>query len=265
MASTSNSAERTAFNHIKKLIHNPTVFASPRGSDQGFPDFGISFKDNNVVVDLHFEFKMDNRSPMGSSRRWKFDGESFSVPDATREEELVLMEVMNNNPTTVINAHNMIDKLQKYFDENVDQISTSTFTIVKDKKERQEKITNFKNKAGVLTLQKGGFDPSIGPSIIQRYKRKFAAAIRPRAQYSVLFFIIGNHMWFVDEHGHLDFDNKKMIARMFGAEEIPALREDDLRAQLEVRISPRPVDGKLDVNASSRLISTPNTKGLQIF
>lgn len=260
---SSKGAEKTAYMHVKKLISNSTTFALPKGSDQGFPDFGISFKDGKEIVDLHFEYKMNSRSIMGSSRRWRFDGREFSVPDNTREEESVLIDVMNNNPTTVVNAHNMIDKLQEYFDPGVDSISTSTFGIIKDKKERAEKITAFKNKAGVLTLQKGGFDPSIGPSIIQRYKRKFKEVIRPRASYSVLFFIIGNHMWFVAEHGSLDYDKKKMIARLFGAEEIPVL--DDLRAQLEVRISPRPIDGKLDVNASSRLVSAPSTPGLRIF
>jgi hypothetical protein len=263
MESAAITAERTAYRKIKQLLGNPRAIAEPRGNDMGFPDFGFTFKVEGKVVDLHFEFKMNRNAPMGSSRRWRFDGEKFTVPDAEREEEILLMLAMNSSPECINNGRRLLGELRKHFDERVKDISTSTFGVERDTKARRQKMEEFKKKAGILTIAKGIENSAFGAGIIQRYRRKWREVLRPSAAYSMLFFVIGDSIWFVDELGSLDYIQKQGIARLFGAEQIPELK--GLRARVEARISPKITEGKMDVIAITRLTGDPQTQGLQIF
>ena len=70
-------AEKQAFEKVKKLLPVQKVIASPAGSATNFPDFGFRINIGKKIVDLHFEYKMDYKAPMGSMRDWIFDGNKF--------------------------------------------------------------------------------------------------------------------------------------------------------------------------------------------
>ncbi len=261
--SAANQAEREAFRKIKQLLGDVTVLVRPAGSSQSFPDFAFTKKIDGNVVDIFFEFKMNTRAPMGSSRRWRFDGEDFSVPDDTRLEELILIDALNQSKESKQKAAALLTKLRTFFDPRVTNISTSTFGVEPDTAMRQQKMLAFKNNAGPLTISGGVKDERLGKTVVDRYRRKFAESRRSKAAYSVCFFVIGNEMWFVDEYGSLNVDKQKEIARLFGVEEIPVLK--DLSARVEARISPKISEKKMDVNASTRLNGRPSTSGVKIF
>lgn len=261
--SAANQSEREAFRKIKQLLGDATVLVRPAGSSQAFPDFAFTKKIDGNIVDIYFEYKMNSRAPMGSSRRWRFDGEQFSVPDDTRIDEMILIDVLNQSSEARQKATALLTKLQQLFDPRVQNISTSTFGVEPDTYLRQIKMIEFKAKAGNLTISSGVKDQRIGSTILERYKRKFADTRRAKATYSVCFFVIGNEMWFLDEYGRLGTEQQRSIAEMFGAKEIPVLR--DLSARVEARISPKIPDKKMDVNASTRLNGRPSISGVKIF
>lgn len=261
--SAANQAEREAFRKIKQLLGDATVLVRPAGSSQTFPDFAFTKKIDGNIVDIFFEYKKNSRAPMGSSRRWRFDGEQFSVPDDTRSDEIILIDVLNQSNEARQKATALLVKLQQFFDPRVQNISTSTFRVEPDTYLRQLKMVEFKARAGNLTISSGVKDERIGSTVLERYKRKFAGARRAKAAYSVCFFVIGNEMWFLDDYGRLGKKQQRSIAEMFGAEEIPVLR--DLSARIEARISPRIPEKKMDVNASTRLNGRPPTRGVKIF
>ena len=153
--------------------------------------------------------------------------------------------------------------MQTYFDDKITEVSSSSFNIEPDVKVRAKKIAKFKQKVNPLTIVPRIVLADDEDVVLSRYKRKFRKSIRPSTQYSILFMLIGRELWFVDEHGFLPEEHKKMIARLFGKEDLPVLHS--LATQIEARVSLGTARPRIDVIAESRLVNSGISPGYTIF
>ena len=235
-------AEINAYNKLKKLLGNPEAFAKPAGSATDFPDFGFRILVNTKKVDLHFEYKADAMAQMGSMRDWIFNGSKFTGPTLTPEKEQ-LLEIMNGTPEAIKEAKRLLKDLQTYFDPKVRTLSSGSLGIITDKKERKKQLFNFATNVDNLQIANIA-NKSLGDKIKSHYHKKFHANLNSDADFSILFFMIGSTIWFVEETGNLDQKSKEAIPQYFHTnkfDELPALV-----ANLEVRISPRPGKAAID-------------------
>jgi hypothetical protein len=256
-------AERQAYLSVKRLLGNPRSFQQPRGSAAGFPDFGFTLNTYEGRVDLHFEYKKNRKARLGSTHKWKFDGDTFFYDHNPTEEEELIAAMLNKTPVAKANGQRILQGMQNHFDSRITEVSGTSFNVETDVKVRAKKIAKFKQKVNPLTIAPPIVLTDDEDVVLSRYKRKFKKSIRPTTQYSVLFMLIGNEIWFVDEHGYLPEEHKKMIARLFGNENIPVLKS--LATQIEARISLGTVRPRIDVVAESRLVNSGITPGYTIF
>jgi hypothetical protein len=259
-------AEIKAFNSVKKLLGNPEAFASPAGFATGFPDFGLTIYVNKKRVDLFFEYKADYKAQMGSMRNWTFDGREFDAPDAkTDEDKQQLLEVMNNTKEAIANGKRLLKDFNLYFDVpqkpvyKFKKISSGMLSVEKNIQMRKTRLEHFANNTE--NYQIANIDSAVmGKKILDHYHKKFLANLNPKADHSIMFMMLDDTIWFLEETGNLTYQEKKMVAQLFGVTEISALR--DPKAKLEVRIQPRGLSGggkapSIDVMASFRLSGKP--------
>lgn len=259
----SEIAEKAAFEHLKKMLPVIKVIAQPAGSGTGFPDFGYRIEIKGKKVDLHFEYKDDWKTQMGSMRDWVFDGYNFSTPTSDPDKE-TLISIMNDTPDAKREAKRLLDGIKKYYSSKVAKLYSGALSIL-PVNERKKSYLNMLNNMSNYQIANIA-SAALGQKVLDHYHKKFHANLQRDADYSVLFFMIGDTIWFVEETGTLDQQSKQTIAAFFNAKQITVL--NGLSANLEVRIQPRPslkslideptkpVKG-IDVMASYRLKSKP--------
>lgn len=259
----SEIAERRAFEHIKKMLPVTKVIAEPAGSGTAFPDFGYRLELGGKKVDLHFEFKDDWKTQMGSMRDWVYDGYNFSTPTTDADKE-TLIAIMNDTPSAKTEAKRILDSLKKYYSSKVMKLYSGALTVL-PANERKKGYINWLNNLSDYQIANIG-SAVLGQKVLDHYHKKFHANLQRDADYSILFFMIGDTIWFVEETGFASSDIKQSIAAFFNTKSITVL--NGLIANLEVRIQPRPslksllqeptkpVKG-IDVMASYRLKQKP--------
>lgn len=258
--------EEAAYKKVKKLLGNPEAFAAPAGFATGFPDFGFTVYVNKKRVDLFFEYKSDYTAQMGSMRNWTFDGTEFDAPDAdTDNDKQQLLEVMNATPAAITNGKRLLKDFNSYFDTpkkpiyKFKKISSGMLSVEKNLPQRRMRLEHFVNNTdnySIANISNSG----LGQKVLDHYHKKFHDNLNPGADHSIMFMMLKDTIWFLEETGSLSFQEKKMVAQLFGATEISTLRE--LNAKLEVRIQPRGLKDKskptsIDVMASFRLARKP--------
>jgi hypothetical protein len=259
--------EIKAFKSVQKQLGNPEAFASPAGFATGFPDFGFTVYVNKKRVDLFFEYKADYKAQMGSMRNWTFDGRTFDAPDsATDEDKQQLLEIMNNTPDAIKNGKRLLKDFKDYFDNpkkpvyRIPKISSGMLSVEKDIKLRKTKLQNFANNTE--NYQVANIDNStMGQKILDHYHKKFIKNLNRQADHSILFMMLDDTIWFIEETGNLTRDEKMKVAKMLGADSITHMNNP--KAKLEVRIQPRGLSGgdkapSIDVMASFRLSAKPS-------
>lgn len=258
-------AEQQAFEKVKKLLPVDKVIASPAGSATNFPDFGFRIILGKKIVDLHFEYKMDYKAPMGSMRDWVFDGTKFkgsssaTSSDPSKEQ---LLDVMNATPTAIKEAKRLLKDLQTFFNPSVRNLFSGSLSIITDMKERKNRLFNFSTNTD--NTQIANISSSIlGEQIKKHYHKKFRANLQRDADYSILFFMIDSTIWFVEDVGTLPQTDKLIIAKYFGKNSVSVLPA--LTANLEVRISPRPGAAKTDPIKFWSSSTTPHIDVLASF
>lgn len=252
--SKANIAEKNSFEKMKTILGDPQVIASPMGSAAGFPDYGFRLKSGSKNIDIHVEYKLDSKAQMGSMRDWIFDGKRFftSKEDPNKEE---LLSIMNSTPSCVEKAKQLLEGFQKHFDPSITNISSGMLTIIKEQNLRRAKLINFVQNTPNYQIAKIN-DAKLGTKIIDHYKKKFKANLKPGANGSVLMMVIGNQMYLVDIDGQVSKQEMDFLTAFFGVDNFVKL--NGLVASLEVRIQPRGLNspGKpvsIDVMASFRL------------
>lgn len=261
--SQANIAEQKSFSKMGQILGNPKVIASPMGSSAGFPDYGFRLKSGDKIIDLHVEYKMSAKDQMGSMRDWVFDGNKFTSSNLDVNKEQ-LLEIMNKTPSCVSRAKKLLEDFQKYFDPSVKQISSGMLTIIKDQNVRRANLINFKNKVDNYQIAKIN-DAILGNKILDHYKKKFRANLKPGANVNMLFMVIGEQMYLVDTIGNLSRQDNEYLRAFFGGKDFVELT--GLNAALEVRIQPRGLNSNkpvsIDVMASFRLNGLP-LKGITL-
>lgn len=252
--------EKTAFKKIKAKLGNAEAFAEPAGFETSFPDFGFRLTLDKKKVDIHIEYKADAKAQMGSMRDWIFDGNSnkFKTP-STDEGKQDLISMMNESDDCVKNGKRLMKDFKAYFDKRINKIYSGMLTIESDKKVRKAKLKIFASNTDNYQLAKID-DKKMGDLIISHYKKKFKKELRSDADYSVLYMMIGNELFFVEDTSGSSPKLIKDLYGLFGVKDIPKL--DGLKAKLEVRIQPRGLSspekpGSIDVMASFRLSGKP--------
>ena len=175
VSANAQKAETDAYKKVGKILTTGKSLVAPAGFDQGFPDFAyrVTLK-NAKKIDLHFEYKANNKAQMGSMRDWKFDGKKFYTPAMDNESKEELIYMMNNTPEAINNGKRLLHDLQKYVSKNIRELYSGSLTIIKEKDERRILLEEFaKNTANytVATVQ----DAALGKKIIDHYKKKFKA------------------------------------------------------------------------------------------
>jgi hypothetical protein len=261
--------EKNAFKKLMNILGNPDSFAAPAGDDTAFPDFGFTVYVNKKRVDLHFEYKNSSTAQMGSMRNWTFDGKKFDASDAaTDPNKQQLLEVMNSSRVAVENGKRLLEDFQNYFDNpvrnkrqyNITKISSGMLSAEKNKDIRRKRLINFVNNTKnyqVANIE----DAILGQKILDHYHKKFHANLNRGAAASILFMMIGNQFWFIEETGSISREEKLKICEMFGVKSVPVFPKP--KAKLEVRIQPRHIDKpttpvSIDVMASFRLSGKPS-------
>lgn len=247
-------AEKNAFDKLMKLLPVNKVIASPAGSGTDFPDFGFRILINNKKVDLHFEFKDDWKAQMGSMRDWIFDGQKFSTPTTDPNKEL-LISIMNGTPSAITNANRLLKDIKTHYSNKVTKLYSGALTVVPANERKAKYINMVSNMSNfqIANIQSS----TLGQKVLDHYHKKFVANLKQDADYSVLFFMIGDTIWYVEDNGTTTLDTKKIIAAYFNTSSITTL--SSLTANLEVRIQPRP--------SLKSLLETPNkpVKGIDVM
>lgn len=260
VSSKAQQAELRAFQALGEKIKIAKPLVSPAGFDAGFPDFAYRLTlPSGRTVDLHFEYKADYKAQMGSMRDWIFNGTKFTTLDTESESKAELLAVMNNTPAAINNGKRLLADLKKYFHPDVDHLFSGSLTVVKDKETRRALTREFMN--GTDNYQIANIsDSTMGDKIVTHYKNKFKKNLKPGSDVSVLFMMLKDTVWMVDQIGTLTAAEKTELARAMGLSTLDPLR--NLTAKLEVRIQPRGMSGttkmpSIDVMASFRLASAP--------
>ena len=258
-------AEKQAFEKVKKLLPVEKVIAQPAGDATNFPDFGFRIKIGKKNIDLHFEYKMNYKAPMGSMRDWVFDGSKFkgsSSAITVDPEKEQLLEVMNDTPTAIKEAKRLLKDLQTFFNPNVKSLFSGSLGVISDMKERKTRLFNFSTNTDNTQIANIS-NNILGDQIKKHYHKKFRTNLQRDADYSVLFFMINSTIWFVEEVGTISQSEKITIAKYFGKNSIGVLPA--LTANLEVRISPRPGSAKSNPRTFWSSSTTPHIDVLASF
>lgn len=250
----SEVAERKAFEYLQKKLPVTKVIAKPAGSGTDFPDFGYRIELKGKKVDLHFEFKDDWKTQMGSMRDWIFDGNKFSTNKIDADKE-TLISIMNSSPEAKVEAKRLLNGIKKYYSPKVTKLFSGSLNVlpVNDRMKNYLNLVNNLEDYQIANIA----SKALGQKVLDHYHKKFHANLQSDADYSVLFFMIKDSIWFVEETGTLDQQSKLAIAAYFGAKQISVL--GGLTANLEVRIQPRP--------SLKSLKQTPNkpVKGIDVM
>jgi hypothetical protein len=132
-------------------------------------------------------------------------------------------------------------------------------SVEKNLPQRRMRLEHFVNNTDNYSIANIS-DSGLGQKVLDHYHKKFHDNLNTNADHSIMFMMLKDTIWFLEETGSLSFQEKKMVAQLFGATEITTLRE--LNAKLEVRIQPRGLKDKtkptsIDVMASFRLARKP--------
>jgi len=252
--------EKVAFKKVKAKLGNPEAFAEPAGFETSFPDFGFRLHLDKKAVDIHIEYKADAKAQMGSMRDWIFDGSSSKFMTASKDPgKKDLIGLMNESKDCVKNGKRLLTDFKKYFDKKINKIYSGMLTIESDKKIRKAKLKVFASNTDNYQLAKID-DKKMGDMIISHYKKKFKKEVRSDADYSVLYMMIDNELFFVEDTSGSTAKMLKDLHALLGVTSVPKL--DGLKAKLEVRIQPRGLSspdkpGSIDVMASFRLSGKP--------
>lgn len=255
-------AEKAAYKKIKAKFGDAETFAAPAGSATSFPDFGFRLTLHKKTVDVHIEYKADDKAQMGSMRDWIYDGSSnkFKTPSSDPGKQ-DLIEIMNNSQDCIKNAKRLLKDFKTYFDKKISKIYSGMLTIESDTKVRKAKLKIFATNTENYQLANIANEKN-GDLIIEHYKKKFKKEIRSGANYSVLYMMIGDELFFVADYGSGDAKIDKTLNELLLVNDIPKL--DGLKAKLEVRIQPRGLSspnkpGSIDPMASFRLSGKTKT------
>lgn len=252
--------EKVAFKKVKSKLGNPEAFAQPAGFETSFPDFGFRLYLDKKAVDIHVEYKADAKAQMGSMRDWIFDGSSNKFKTASKDSvKTDLISLMNESKDCVANGKRLLKDFKKYFDKKINKIYSGMLTIESDKKVRKAKLKVFASNTDNYQLAKID-DKKMGDMIISHYKKKFKKEVRSDADYSVLYMMIDDELFFVEDTSGSTPKMVKDLHDLLGVRSVPKL--DGLKAKLEVRIQPRGLSspdkpGSIDVMASFRLSGKP--------
>ena len=175
VSAKAQQAEDAAFKKVGELLQGEPI-VSPAGFDAGFPDFAFRVETaTGGLIDLHFEYKANDKAQMGSMRDWIFDGRTFINKDPTNEDKNDLIELMNSDRVAVENGKRLLQDLQTYFDPSVDKIYSGSLTVIEDKKERVIKTQAVDASTDNYTVAKGS-KTQLGDKIIRhdttKYKKK---------------------------------------------------------------------------------------------
>ena len=226
------------------------IWAEPKGADAGWPDVGAAIKlpETGKTVNLHIEAKMSKRDPMGSLRKWEFDGTKFDAKgDITDNQELIL-EVLNGSKDVKGRAKKMLSLLKKYFHKDVKEIKSGSFSVIKDKTERYEKTKEFvKNAKEEFGGSGNNFqlsspaikDTRIGKMILDHYHNKYKA----KAGENVIMFVLGSEVYLHPKSPKLPAAVEKELYELLGVKDIPTIPAD-FSGSLEVRSQVRHLSKK---------------------
>lgn len=244
--------ERNAYRRLKKRGDFKS-FATPSGATTDFPDFGLRAVIDEVVIDLHFEYKQSRYAQMGSMRDWVFDGEKFTSP-AEDEVKVLMLTAMNDSAETVANAKEMLVQFQTHCDPDITFIGGAMLNHITDMEERRAKLTTFGQAVPSFTIGniKG---QDLGEAMLSHYRSKFAP--RKGADVSYLLMMIGDQVYVVDRNGpSIQADVRGKLCDMIGCSSLPVMQTPS--AALEVRVQPIGLmtgRAKIDPMASFRLKS----------
>lgn len=261
VSAKAQQAEDAAFKQVGKLLQGLPI-VSPAGFDAGFPDF--AFRVDTVsggTIDLHFEYKANDKAQMGSMRDWIFDGKQFVNKDPSNEDKNDLIALMNSDRNAITNGKRLLKDLQTYFDPKVKSIYSGALSIIRDKKERFIKTQAFAQGTDNYQIAKVS-NAQLGGKIVSHYKTKFKKNLKGGSKGSILFMMLKDKVWIVDTSGSVSSETMKEIADLMNVPSFSVMK--NLKAQLEVRIQPRGLNSKgakptsIDVMASFRLGGAPS-------
>lgn len=231
------------------------IWAEPKGSDAGWPDVGATFMLPSGNLHVHAEVKMNKTDPMGSLRKWTFDGNQFTAPGPLTDDQIMILEIMNANESVKDRASLFLTLLQKYFDPSITNISSGSLSVIPDKQERYNRAVKFVEQA---KKEFGGTgqnfqlstprieDPRIGAGTLNHYKRKF----KPKGDgENLMMFVLGNEMLLVEPITVEPSVYKDFLATM----QVPSIEK-----------MPTSFNGTLEVRAQLRGFSGQGTKPVRI-
>lgn len=254
MPANADESEKAAFKKVRDMLGNPEVFVEPRGSDQGFPDFGFGVQIGKKKIDIHIEYKANSKAQMGSMRDWRYKRE-FYTNDTNNAEKETLLAIMNASKDAKKNADRLLAdfKNPKAFGSKLEEISSGMLSIEPNKEKRRAKLLSFIAITDNYQIAKIN-NTELGKGVIAHYKKKFKKAQRSGVDGSILLMMIDNDIYLIEKNNVTDPEMVKIQKFFKGT--IPIM--SSLQAALEVRIQPRHVDKTdkqvtIDVMANFRL------------
>ena len=239
--------EIQAFNLFRDRL-NGEVFVSPRGSDAGFPDFGITVNGVHVYV----EYKADWNAQMSGLSSWYYKSRTFYSNVAT-DEAVRIINLMRRSGELKASAQNMVETVK-----NVRGVSrgaiVGSMALGENKRALVEKFDEA--IAGNKVLGRV-ISPLVARTILDVYKAKYQKNKQPGSKHLFLM-MIDDKIWVMAEEGLVGNDKIGILQLLTDGKVAPyklrlnrfALRD----CYLEVRVSPRNT-GRLDTRALMNLNS----------
>lgn len=246
--------ELQAFELIKSKLKGK-VFAEPKGSDAGWPDFGITWNDIHVYV----EHKQEWNAQMSGLSSWEYDGNTFKS-NVQKDEAQKIIRLMQRNPTLKKSAQELLNIAKKLLNRKIGiQLKGTTFSSKPSLIQQFDKEIEGKKVLGNIN------SASAGKLIKEIYTNKFKSNLQNGNKHIALI-MIDNEVWLLDSIGVTEKEIKELAQTLKTKTTNKIPRFNIRTAYIQARISPRN-NGRIDTRA---LINLPNKSaisfnGLKIY
>lgn len=225
--------ELEAFELIRKKLGNK-AFEKPKGSDAGFPDFGIIFESSKGPINVYIEHKQDYSAQMSGLSSWYYKNNTFNSNVLTDEARSIVRQMQRSRELKEAASELLLDKKRLLGKTRSVYLDSSRVT-----NEFAESLEGRKVLGNIKT-------PTISSLVSDIYKAKFRSNIKNSARYHICLMMFDDEVWLLDTYGNPDL---KELEKALGGK-IPkfSLRN----CYLQVRVSPRS-NGRLDTRALIKL------------
>lgn len=244
--------EKEAFELIKTKLGNNS-FAEPKGSDAGFPDFGITWNGIHVYI----EHKQNWKAQMSGLSSWAYTGNTFTSNVQTEEAKKII-RLMQREPSLKDAANHLLNIAKTLLNRKIGiQLKSTTFSS------KPSLMTQFNKEIEGKKVLGNIHSAAAGKLIKDIYIDKFKSNLQSGSKH-ICLMMFNNEIWILDSIGVTQKEISE-LAKIFKPKTTIFPRFNANNGYIQVRIGPRD-NGRIDTRALINLAnkSAISFKGLLV-